>query len=340
MNTIYMGWDSREQEAYEVARASILRRTSIPLKIIPLKLDHLRGILRRPIEHRDGQLWCPISRAPMSTEFAVSRFCVPFLQEQGWALFCDCDILCWEDIQNLFDLADDRFAVMVCKHRHASWAPSTPHTEEMREMWRRAEAEPVLLQQLLQRLEKKLEPWATDSSTSQEKKHLQELCELLSKTGQDREEAVRKVWGEELPNAPSRLRQALADCLALPSLSLGAPSLKMDGQVQTYYARKNWSSVILYNCSHPDHATLTLQRLNGWPGRDLHAFKWLSDEVIGELPVKWNWLINVTKGMPNPEGIWHFTLGGPWIRGWHGALYDATWRCEKALLTEEAVCAQ
>src|SRR3954471_12493704 len=99
---IYLGHDPREDKAYQVAKESIRKRCSTPLSIIPLRLKHLEGILTRPIERRDGKLWCPISEAPMSTEFAISRFCVPFLQREGWALFADCDILCWEDINNLF----------------------------------------------------------------------------------------------------------------------------------------------------------------------------------------------------------------------------------------------
>ena len=65
--------------------------------------------------------------------------------------------------------------------------------------------------------------------------------------------------------------------------------------------------------------------LNGVPGRDLHAFRWLNDYEIGELPQKWNWLINVNKGEPEKEGIWHFTMGGPWLAGWHSAPHDMAW---------------
>ena len=105
----------------------------------------------------------------------------------------------------------------------------------------------------------------------------------------------------------------------------------MDGQAQTYYARKNWSSVVLWNCSHPANKGLTELRLNKWPGRDLHAFKWLQDYEIGELPQKWNWLINVTPGEPRQKGIWHYTLGTPALSGWSVQPYDEYWN-------EEAKC--
>jgi hypothetical protein len=50
---------------------------------------------------------------------------------------------------------------------------------------------------------------------------------------------------------------------------------KMDGQVQTAYARKNWSSFILFNCDHPANRALTLEMVNTLPGRDLHRLCWL-----------------------------------------------------------------
>lgn len=227
---IYLGYDPRETEAYEVAKESIRSRSSHPMSVIPLRLEHL-PMLTRPIEHRDGKMWDPISQAPMSTEFAISRFCVPFLQDEGWAIFADCDIICWEDIKNLFDLADDKYAVMVVQ--------------------------------------------------------------------QEQE---------------------------------GGPDTKMDGQAQLYYAHKNWSSVILWNCSHPSNKQLTLKRLNNWAGRRLHAFGWLEDQEIGALPQKWNWLVNVTRGNPKQEGIWHYTLGGPWFKDWEASVCDAEWLEEAGLL--------
>src|SRR4029078_12458477 len=101
MNTIYMGYDPRETLAYDIARFSILSRTNTETKIYPLELGsgRLQRILTRPIEWRTNdngvkQLWCPISNAPMTTEFAISRFAIPFLKDKGWALFIDCDMVC------------------------------------------------------------------------------------------------------------------------------------------------------------------------------------------------------------------------------------------------------
>jgi len=100
--------------------------------------------------------------------------------------------------------------------------------------------------------------------------------------------------------------------------------LKMDGQVQTHYARKNWSSVMLFNCDHPANRRLSLQDINERPGRDLHAFYWLADAEIGALPAEWNWLVNVNEKPERPK-IAHFTLGGPWLPDWRGADHDELW---------------
>ncbi len=99
---------------------------------------------------------------------------------------------------------------------------------------------------------------------------------------------------------------------------------KMDHQAQAPYARKNWSSVCLWNCSHHANRRLNLTTLNQWPGRDLHAFGWLADSEIGELSDEWNWLVNVNAKPANPA-IAHFTLGAPFIPGWDRHEHDDIW---------------
>lgn len=105
--------------------------------------------------------------------------------------------------------------------------------------------------------------------------------------------------------------------------------LKKGGQLQTAYARKNWSSVILWNCEHPAHRQLTLGVLNTWPGRDLHAFSWLRDEDIGELPLGFNWLVGVSAPEPDPA-IVHYTLGVPTVVGHEADPYADEWRAVHA----------
>lgn len=89
-----------------------------------------------------------------------------------------------------------------------------------------------------------------------------------------------------------------------------ASGLKMDGQLQTFYRRKLWSSVMAFNADHPANRRLNTQMLNQWPGRDLHAFNWLHDDEIGELPPEWNWLVGMQPKPPNPA-VAHYTLGTP-----------------------------
>lgn len=85
---------------------------------------------------------------------------------------------------------------------------------------------------------------------------------------------------------------------------------KMDGQVQTSYPRKLWSSVMLWNADHRANRRLNLTTLNQMPGRDLHAFCWLSDEEIGDLPGEANWLVGIQPKPARPV-IAHYTLGTP-----------------------------
>lgn len=244
---VYIGWDPREDDAYKVARDSILRHASRSVSIIPLMLYRLElaGLMRRPVRRlqkgkgmiiKDGkierrvitsgqslQMWDEISDAPMSTQFANSRFLTPLLAQTGWAAFLDCDVVALDDIAELFDLADPSKALMCVQH------------------------------------------------------------------GKLQEEGT-----------------------------------KMDGQIQTVYNRKNWSSVMLFNCDHPKNRGLTLDLINTRPGRDLHRFCWLDDDDIGSLPEEWNWLVNVQPRPKTPK-IAHFTLGGPWLPNWSRQPHDDLW---------------
>jgi lipopolysaccharide biosynthesis glycosyltransferase len=106
---------------------------------------------------------------------------------------------------------------------------------------------------------------------------------------------------------------------------------KMDGQVQTVYPRKNWSSVMLFNCDHPANRRLNDEVFNTVPGRDLHAFCWLADDEIGELPPHYNWLAG-EQAFPG-EGeplIVHHTLGSPCMRGYEDTDFAEDWRAELA----------
>ena len=107
--------------------------------------------------------------------------------------------------------------------------------------------------------------------------------------------------------------------------------VKMDGQQQTVYARKNWSSVILWNWQHPGNAKLTLHMVNTLPGRDLHRFCWLEDHEIGELPTEWNYLVGVTPMTIKPK-LLHFTLGIPTMPGCEDSPWADVWKQELEML--------
>ena len=221
----FFGFDCRENAAYEVCVRSLRAHASFAPVVHPLLQAHLRGLglYSRVHERREGRWWDVISEAPMSTEFAITRFLTPHLARTEWALFSDSDFLWRADVAELVAKADSRFAVMVVKHDYAP-------TE----------------------------------------------------------------------------------------------SVKMDGQIQTHYSRKNWSSLILWNCRHPAHAVLP-RLVNEWPGRRLHAFEWLPDDCIGELPGEWNWLEGHSDPALNAKGV-HFTRGTPDMTGYENIPYADEWR--------------
>lgn len=109
-----------------------------------------------------------------------------------------------------------------------------------------------------------------------------------------------------------------------------AEATKMGGIIQSRYRRKNWSSFTLWQCGHPANGELTGHVVNNFAGQWLHAFGWLDDELIGDLPLRWNWLAGVNEPMKEtPAGI-HFTLGGPWLPKVTKMPYDDLWKAENA----------
>jgi hypothetical protein len=219
---VFIGFDPREADAYRAAEVSLRKHSSIPLEVQPLILKQLvdQGVYDRPTERRDGKLWDVISGAPMSTEFALTRFLVPELADyKGWALFLDCDFLFREDVAELLSWADDDFALMCVHHVHRP-----------------------------------------------------------------------------------------------------KEKIKMDGQKQTSYQKKNWSSLMLWNCGHLLHAG-QVERVKRWPGLWLHQFRWLPSESIGALPERWNWL----EGSSEPAAV-HYTRGVPSMSGYESSAYADEWR--------------
>ena len=103
--------------------------------------------------------------------------------------------------------------------------------------------------------------------------------------------------------------------------------LKMDGQHQAPYARKNWSSLVAFNCGHKANQALTVEKVNSAEGRWLHRFGWLNDGLIGELPLAWNYLVghNTVYDCAWPKAV-HFTEGLPSMEGYDDQEYANEWR--------------
>ena len=218
--TFFIGYDSKEDIAYRVCKQSLLNNSSIKINVKALKLYELisTGYYNRVID--------PLA----STEFTYSRFLVPSLMNfEGWAVFCDCDFLFFQNVEILFkDLSKDK-AVYCVKH---DYTPKEKH--------------------------------------------------------------------------------------------------KMDGKKQTIYPRKNWSSFIVFNCSHPSNSKLNIELVNKESGAFLHQFKWLKDDEIGSLDERWNWLEGWTSNHNDqkPFAV-HYTRGGPWFDEWQDVEYSSEWLKER-----------
>jgi len=231
MLSVFVGYDPREKDAYTVARSSITTYNKIiPINGVYLPLCEELGLYKRPTCVKEGVLHDVISNAPMATEFALTRFLIPWIampesaeERDGWVLFVDCDVLIRCDLDDLLDLTDDKYAVMCVKH------------------------------------------------------------DLEHGTG-----------------------------------------TKMDGQEQTSYPRKNWSSVMLWNLKHPANYKLTLGMVNTFKGLLLHQFCWLKDEEIGELPVEWNHLVGLMPENADAK-IVHYTLGIPSMKGYENCEHSEEW---------------
>ena len=101
-------------------------------------------------------------------------------------------------------------------------------------------------------------------------------------------------------------------------------SKKYLGNKNENYPRKNWSSVVLWNCGHPAHRLLTPGFVQTQPGSYLHRFSWLKDEEIGEIPKIWNWL--AIEYPENPQAaLVHYTLGTPCFKDFRDTSMAEHW---------------
>jgi hypothetical protein len=96
-------------------------------------------------------------------------------------------------------------------------------------------------------------------------------------------------------------------------------------QVQTRYARKNWSSLMIFNNARC--RALSADYVNSASGLDLHRFAWTDDGSIGGLPLEWNWLVGEYAYNPAAK-IVHFTIGGPYFAAYRDCDYAGEWFAE------------
>ena len=105
LNTVYIGFDVAEEVAYHTLVASIHANASKPVKVVPLDRRKMGWCHNRPLDPKQ------------SNGFTYIRFLPPWLEDyQGWSLFMDCDMIVRADINELFELADDRYDVMCVQH--------------------------------------------------------------------------------------------------------------------------------------------------------------------------------------------------------------------------------
>ncbi len=102
-------------------------------------------------------------------------------------------------------------------------------------------------------------------------------------------------------------------------------SMKYLNNVQYTYPRKNWSSVIVWNCAHPANRVLTPDFINTQAPAVLHRFSWLDDSLIGSLDIRWNWLVGEYDDAPDNICNLHWTIGGPYFNEYRDTAFSQEW---------------
>lgn len=101
--------------------------------------------------------------------------------------------------------------------------------------------------------------------------------------------------------------------------------IKYLNTIQYKYPRKNWSSVVLWNCGYKKNEILTSNFINHASPMDLHRFTWLDDDEIGELDVRWNWLVGEYDSPPSDVKNIHWTVGGPYFDEYKNSDFSDEW---------------
>lgn len=110
-------------------------------------------------------------------------------------------------------------------------------------------------------------------------------------------------------------------------------SRKYLGNKNENYPRKNWSSLILWNCEHSANRSLTPEAIKDLDGSFLHRFSWLHDGEIGEIPITWNWLV-LEYPLNEYAHLYHYTIGTPCFSIYQNCDNSDMWWMEYKKLNE------
>ena len=106
--------------------------------------------------------------------------------------------------------------------------------------------------------------------------------------------------------------------------------VKYMGAPNEDYPRKNWSSVIVWDCQSYPNRRLTPDFVQKQPGSFLHRFSWIDDDRIQALPLEWNWLPDEL-GENAEAKLLHYTLGTPCFHEFADTTQAAEWHSEHGL---------
>ena len=126
MIRVFIGYDNNEKVAFSTLSHSLLKHATQPIAITPIRLENIKDIFVR--ERLKIQ----------STEFAFSRFLVPYLcNYSGHAIFMDCDMLARADISELWRQRTTKYAVQCVQHDYTPTStvkflnqPQTPYPKK------------------------------------------------------------------------------------------------------------------------------------------------------------------------------------------------------------------
>jgi len=126
------------------------------------------------------------------------------------------------------------------------------------------------------------------------------------------------------------LRQYTKDAMVVKHDYKTRMKEKYLGSPNEDYPRKNWSSVILWNCNAIRNRQLDPEFVQKSTGAFLHRFSWIDDSRLGELPPEWNWLPDEYGPNPNAK-LLHYTLGTPCFDEFKHTPMNEHWHEERAL---------